>query len=153
MSGSYEEANREYLEYLRLSNFDSGVARKINYYALGFLAGRFGKKSRASQGDIWKDLRSLAYFGLCDSDYLLKRYEAAIAYCQKALTYASGDPYTHFVLGKCYAAYYNQTGKLEALPAAEKHFRAMLTLNPDLTESEYARKTLANIDKALAAQP
>ena len=153
MSGNYEEAKRGYLEYLRLSNFDSGVARKINYYALGFLAGRFGKKTRASQRDIWKDLRGLAYFGLCDSEYLLKRYEAAVAYCQKALTYAPGDPYAHFVLGKSYAGYYNQTGKLEALPAASKHFRAMLTLNADLTESEYARKTLANIEKALAVQP
>jgi len=153
MSAQYEEAKREYLEYLRLSNFDSGVARKINYYALGFLAGRYGKKSRASQRDIWKDLRSQAYFGLCDCEYLSKRYEAAVAYCQRALSYSSGDPYTHYVLGRSYARYYEQTGKLEALPAACKHFRAMLALNPDLTESEYARKTLTSIERALAAQP
>lgn len=153
MSGQYEEAKREYLEYLRLSNFDSSVARKINYYAFGFLAGRFGKKSRASQRDIWKDLRSQAYFGLCDCEYLTRRYEAAVAYCQRALSYASGDPYTHYVLGRSYARYYEQTGKLEALPAACKHFRAMLALNPDLTESEYARKTLTSIERALASQP
>jgi tetratricopeptide (TPR) repeat protein len=153
MSAQYEEAKREYLEYLRLSNFDSGVARKINYYALGFLAGRYGKKSRASQRDIWKDLRSQAYFGLCDCEYLSKRYEAAVGYCQRALSYSSGDPYTHYVLGRSYARYYEQTGKLEALPAACKHFRAMLALNPDLTESEYARKTLTSIERALAAQP
>ncbi len=153
MSAQYEEAKREYLEYLRLSNFDSGVARKINYYAFGFLAGRFGKKSRASQRDIWKDLRSQAYFGLCDCEYLTKRYEAAVAYCQRALSYSSEDPFAHYVLGRSYARYYEQTGKLEALPAACKHFRAMLALNADLAESEYARKTLASIERALAAQP
>ena len=153
LSAQPEEAKREYLEYLRLSNFDSGVARKINYYALGFLAGKFGKKTRASQHDIWKDLRSLAYFGLCDAERTQKRYLAAIGYCQRSVSYYPGDPYVHYVLGLCYARSYQETGRLEALPAASKHFRTMLALNADLAEAEYARKNLASIEQPLAAQP
>jgi len=153
LSAQLEEAKRAYLDYLRLSNFDSSVARKINYYALGFLAGKFGRKSRASQHDIWKDLRSLAFFGMCDAERMQKRYEAAIGYCQRSLSYYPGDPYVHYVLGLCYARSYQQSGRLEALPAASKHFRAMLALNADLAEAEYARKNLASIEAALAQRP
>jgi tetratricopeptide (TPR) repeat protein len=153
LSGQHEESKREYLAYLRLSNFDSSLARKINYYALGFLAGKFGQKTRASQHDIWKDLRSLAYFGLCDAERVQKRYDAAIGYCQKSLSYYPDDPYVHYVLGLCYARKYQETGQLEALPAARQHFRTMLALNADLAEADYARKNLASIDAALAARP
>jgi cytochrome c-type biogenesis protein CcmH/NrfG len=47
LSGKYQEAKREYSEYLRLSDFDSKLAGKLNYYALGFLIG-MGKKKRAA---------------------------------------------------------------------------------------------------------
>lgn len=148
LGGTYEEAKREYEAYLRLSDFDSKLAGKLNYYAVGFLIG-LGKKKRAAQHDIWRDLRSLAYFGLCDADRKLKRYDTAIAYCQKSLAYAEGDPYAHYALGLCYAHRYQETGKIENLPAAQRHFRAMLTLNADLAEADSARKTLASIDAAL----
>ena len=59
-----------------------------------FLVGN-GRKSRASVRDIWKDLRSLAYFGMCDCDRQLKRFDEAIArqpsmrdaYVQQAAAY------------------------------------------------------------------
>ena len=63
----------------------------MNYYVLGFLAG-VGKKKRAAQPDIWKDLRSLAYFGICDCERKLSQFDAAIAYCQKALAYDPERP-------------------------------------------------------------
>ena len=64
----------EYDSYLRLSNFDSKLAGQLNYYVLGFLVG-MGRKKRAAQQDIWKDLRSLAYYGMCDSEGKLKHYD------------------------------------------------------------------------------
>ncbi len=91
LSGAYEKGAAEYAEYLRLSDFDSKLAGKLNYYVLGFLAG-FGKKKRAAQQDIWKDLRSLAYFGICDCQRKLSNYDAAIVNCQRALTYDADDP-------------------------------------------------------------
>ena len=71
LSGKYPDARSEYNEYLELSDFDSKLAGQLNYYVLGFLAG-FGKKKRAAQQDIWRDLRSLAYFGICVLPFQLK---------------------------------------------------------------------------------
>src|SRR5262249_26089608 len=56
MLKQWKEAETEYNTYLKLSDFDSKLAGKLNYYVLGSLIG-FGKKKRAAQTDIWKDLR------------------------------------------------------------------------------------------------
>jgi tetratricopeptide (TPR) repeat protein len=149
LSENYDESRREYLEYLRLSDFDSKLAGKLNYYALGFLIGQ-GKKKRASQTDIWKDLRSLAYFGLCDSERKLNNFDAAIGYCQKSLGYDASDPYVHYALGLCFMRKAQATGSVAMLPPACSHFQTMLGLNSDLAESEYAKKNLAGIRKLIA---
>jgi tetratricopeptide (TPR) repeat protein len=148
LTGAYDGSVAEYTEYLRLSDFDSKLAGKMNYYVLGFLAG-FGKKKRAAQPDIWKDLRSLAYFGICDSQRKLSDYDAAISSCQRALAYDPEDPYVHYALGLVYARKAQVTGQIETLPAARQHFAAMLRLNSDMSEAEYARKNIASIDAAL----
>ncbi|MFB3779240.1 MAG: tetratricopeptide repeat protein [Bryobacteraceae bacterium] len=148
LSGAFDKAAAEYAEYLRLSDFDSKLAGKMNYYVLGFLAG-FGKKKRAAQQDIWKDLRSLAYFGICDAQRKLSNYDAAIASCQKALSYDPEDPYVHYALGLAYARKAQATGSVESLPAARQHFTAMLRINSEMSEAEYARKNIATIDEAL----
>ncbi len=149
LNESYDESRREYLEYLRLSDFDSKLAGKLNYYAVGFLIG-LGKKKRASQTDIWKDLRSLAYFGLCDSERKLNNFDAAIGYCQRSLGYDPSDPYVHYALGLCFMRKAQSTGSVAMLPAACSHFRTMLGINSDLAESEYAKKNLAGIRKLIA---
>ncbi|MCC7175516.1 MAG: caspase family protein [Bryobacterales bacterium] len=151
LGGNYDEAAAEYGEYLRLSDFDSKLAGKLNYYVLGFLAG-FGKKKRAAQQDIWKDLRSLAYFGICDCRRKQSDWDAAIFNCQKALTYDPEDPYVHYALGLAYARKAQASGSVESLPAARQHFAAMLRINSDMSEAEYARKNLASIDAALKAR-
>ena len=61
-----------------------GKAGQLNYYVAGFLFG-MGKKKRATQSDIWKQLRGDANLGLCDSEYMQKQYDPAIGYCQTAL--------------------------------------------------------------------
>jgi tetratricopeptide (TPR) repeat protein len=148
LSGAFDKSIVEYNEYLRLSDYNSKLAGKMNYYVLGFLAG-FGKKKRAAQPDIWKDLRSLAYFGICDSQRKLSNYDAAISSCQRALAYDPEDPYVHYALGLVYARKAQATGQIETLPAARQHFSAMLKLNSDMAEAEYARKNIASIDAAL----
>jgi tetratricopeptide (TPR) repeat protein len=148
LSGAFEKGSAEYTEYLRLSDFNSKLAGKMNYYVLGFLAG-FGKKKRAAQQDIWKDLRSLAYFGICDCQRKLSNFDAAITNCQKALTYDPEDPYVHYALGLVYARKAQATGSIEYLPAARQHFQTMLKINGDMAEAEYAKKNIASIDAAL----
>jgi len=148
LSESYEESVADYKEYLRLSDFNSKLAGKLNYYVLGFLIGN-GKKRRAAQQDIWSDLRSLAHFGICDAERKLKRYAEAIRYCQLALTYDPEDPYIHYALGLTYARQAQEAGSIEPLAAACKHFRTMLDINSDMAEAEYARKNMASIDEYL----
>jgi tetratricopeptide (TPR) repeat protein/uncharacterized caspase-like protein len=148
LTGAYDKSVAAYNDYLRLSDYDSKLAGKMNYYVLGFLAG-FGKKKRAAQQDIWKDLRSLAYFGICDSQRKLSNYDAAISSCQRALAYDPEDPYVHYALGLVYARKAQVTGQIETLPAARQHFAAMLKLNSDMSEAEYARKNIASIDAAM----
>ena len=125
MSKVWDRAKSEYDSYLRLSNFDSGAAGKLNYYVLGYLIG-MGKKTRASQQDIWKDLRSWAYFGLCNCEKMLARYDQAIADCQRSLSYDPQDPLTHFELAFAYEHKGNQTGSREIFAAAREHFSICL---------------------------
>src|SRR5581483_9666982 len=151
LSGKYPEAGAEYIQYLRLSDFDSKLAGKVDYYVVGFLVG-LGKKKRAAQTDTWRDLRSLAYFGLCDSERNQAHFDLAVGYCQKSLAYDPNDPYAHYALGLCYARLAQASGSLETLAAAAKHFRAMLDLNGDLEEAQYARANLKSIEPLLAAK-
>jgi tetratricopeptide (TPR) repeat protein len=148
MNGSYAESTKEYREYLKLSDFDSKLAGKLNYYVMGFIIG--GKKKRANLTDIWKELRATTYFGMCDSERKQSHYERAIEYCQLSLVYDPTDPYTHYALGLNYAHEANDTGRVEWLPAALKHFRKTIELNPDMTESEIAKKNIAGIETFLA---
>jgi tetratricopeptide (TPR) repeat protein len=151
LSGKYPESTDEYADYLRLSNFDSKLAGQMNYYVVGFLVG-LGKKKRAAQTDTWRDMRSLAYFGLCDAERKQSHYDPAIAYCQKALAYDKQDPYAQYALGLCYMHQAQAGGSLELLASAGKHFRTMLEINPDLQESGYAKQNLKSIDQALAVR-
>ena len=82
-------------EYLALSNFDSGFGGQLNYYLAGYLFGA-GSKKRAAQTDIWKELRSKANVGLCDCEWVQKRFDQAIPYCQAALGYTPGDLYANY---------------------------------------------------------
>jgi tetratricopeptide (TPR) repeat protein len=145
LSGHYDDAKTEYQQYLRLSDFDSKLAGQLNYYILGSLMG-MGRKKRAAQQDIWKDLRSLAYFGLCDSEFRQSHLDTAIAYCEKSLGYSADDPYAHLALGLSLAKKAQQNGIVEMLPAARQHFATMLALNSDLAEADLARKNIASID-------
>ena len=152
LSNQFEPSIPEYEAYLRLSNFDSKLAGQLNYYVLGFLVG-MGKKKRAAEQDIWKDLRSLAYYGMCDSEGRLKHYDLAIGDCQKSLTYDPRDPYAQYSLALAFANQGKRTRDCGMLAAALPHFRSMLEINPDLQEADYARKNLQAIEQYLPQCP
>lgn len=145
------DSSAEYEAYLRLSDFDSKLAGKLNYYVVGSLIG-FGKKKRAAQRDIWKDQRNMAYFGLCENAKNRKQFNVAIGYCQRAISYDPEDAFSHYLLGLNYAYLAQQTGSLEMLSAARQSFQRMLTLNPDLSEADFARKNVAAIELALRSK-
>lgn len=151
MAGQWDAARAEYEQYLRLSDFDSKLAGKLNYYVMGYLIG-MGKKRRASQQDIWSDLRSLAYFGMCDCDRKRKRWDGAIANCTKALQYDPKYELAHYAIGLAYAQKFNEssTNVRELAAAAATHFRAMLALNEDIEEAGNAKRMLASCTNVLA---
>jgi tetratricopeptide (TPR) repeat protein len=148
-SGNLPEARKEYDQYLKLSDFDSKLAGKINYYALGYLIG-IGKKKRAAQRDVWSDLRNLAWFGICDCERQMQRYDLAIRSCQTSLTYDSKDPYAHYALGLSYMHQANNTGTVADLDPALRHFERTVEINPDLDESSKAKKNIATIKTFLS---
>ena len=147
-SGKYPESKAEYDRYLALSNFDSKTAGQLNYYVVGFLFGA-GKKRRATQQDIWQDLRSLAYLGMCDCERKLSNFDVAIEHCQKSLAYHKDDPYGHYTLALALMQKAVNTGDRGLLSAALRHFQTMVELNPDLTEVQYANKNIAAIQREL----
>ena len=145
------EAESQYDNYLALSNFDSGMAGKINYYVAGYLLG-YGVKKRAAQTDIWKQLRGQANTGLCDCEWMLKKFDSAIHYCQTALTLTPNDLFTNYRLGILYSEQYNKLGGVALLAAARKHFENVIEQNPDANEADRSRKYVRNIDAVLAQQ-
>ena len=144
----WDESKKEYLEYLRMSDFDSKLAGKLDFYVKGFLIGG-GKKRRPSQDDIWREMRSEAYFGICESDQKMKRLDDAISNCQKAIRYDPKDPFTNQKLGITYARKYEQTVQLEDLASASKYLKTMIQLGPDLEDAKNARTMIASFDQAL----
>jgi tetratricopeptide (TPR) repeat protein len=148
LSGKYADAKSEYSQYLALSDFDSHLAGQLNYYVLGSLFG-LGKKKRAGTHDIWSDLRSLAYFGLCDCERKMSNFDLAIGYCQRSLSYDPQDPYAHFALGVSYMRKANETNSVAELAPALKHLQEVVAINPDLDEAQFAKKNIAAIEQAL----
>lgn len=149
LSGSWAEAETEYQKYLKLSAYQSSLAGKVlNWGVKGFLIGG-GHKKRATLSDIWRDLQSLAWFGLGDCERLLNRPDPAIEYYLKSLSFEKEDPKTHYGLGLAYTKKAELTGSLESLPAARRYFRSVVDLNEHLAEAEQARKYIAKIDALL----
>jgi tetratricopeptide (TPR) repeat protein len=151
LTGKLADAGAEYGQYLKLSDFDSKFGGKLNYYVLGSLFG-MGRKKHAGTEDIWKDLRSLAYFGICDCQYLSKQYDSAIVACQKSLSYYRQDPYAHFDLGLAFMHKALAANNPADLDPALQHLQQVIAINPDLDQAKIAQRNIAGIQKALAEQ-
>ena len=143
-----QRARTEYETYISLSNFNSALAGKLNYYLLGSLIG-MGSKKRATQQDIWRELRAQAFVGICDCEWMGKNYDAAATSCQKALTLTPTDLFANYRLGLVMAEQYNQVGALALLRDARNYFDAVIAINPQTDEAERSRKYVANIDLVL----
>jgi tetratricopeptide (TPR) repeat protein len=148
MANEWNPAETEYNQYLKLSNFDSGVTGKVNYYLVGYLIG-LGKKTRPTLPDIWRAQRSLAYFGLCDCERNLRNYDGAINFCQRALTFDPEDPFAHYALGISYLGKFHSTPDPGLLVAARNHFNSVITLHPEMEEASVAKNDVKKIDTVL----
>jgi len=150
LSNREAESEVEYEEYLKRTNFDPKLSGQLNYYVLGSLIG-FGRRHKAAERDVWKELRSLAWFGLCDSEKRLKHFDRAIEFCQKSLSYDPQDPFAHYALGLSYALRADANNNRADLDPALKHLQQMLEINPDMEEAKYAKANITAIQQALAS--
>jgi tetratricopeptide (TPR) repeat protein/uncharacterized caspase-like protein len=149
MLKNWPEAESEYNTYLRLSNFDSGLAGQLHYNIMGYMFG-MGVKKRAAQTDIWKEQRRDANTGICEATEHQKRWDDAISHCQQALVYDPNDEFSHYLLGRTFSEKFNQVKEVGLLAAARSHFDKVIALNPDTNEAANSRKYIQNIDDVLA---
>jgi tetratricopeptide (TPR) repeat protein len=144
-----DPANNQYATYISLSNFNSDFGGKLNYYVLGSLLG-VGTKKRAAQQDIWRELRAQAYEGICDCDWMGKRFDEAALQCHKALALVPQDLFANYRLGIVFTEQYNAIGGVALLQEARQYFGTVIALNPDTDEAQRSRKYVAQIDSVLA---
>jgi tetratricopeptide (TPR) repeat protein len=148
LTGKLADAPPEYLQYLRLSDFDSKLGGKLNYWVVGSLFG-MGRKKRVAERDIWNDYHNIAYYGLCECERRSARLDDAIRDCQHALQFDSKDFFAHYTLGLAFMTKAKNTQSIAELDPALKHFQTMVALAPDIVEAGYARKNIAQIEEAL----
>jgi tetratricopeptide (TPR) repeat protein len=157
-------AEVEYRQYLQLTNFNSGAMGNVNYYVAGFLLG-IGRKRRAAEQDIWREQQGQANLGICDCEWMQKRDDAAIPYCQKALNLMPTDLWANYRLGLIYIEKANAGAQgmggpelsaqdvMKLLSEAKVRFGNVVAANPDTDEASRARQYIAKIDAALASHP
>ena len=145
---AFADARPEYNDYLRLSDFDSKLAGKMNYYVLGiwWASGRRSAPRRPTPGAT---CAAWLTSGCAIPSASRRISTAAIGYCQKSLAYDPNDPYAHYASG-CVTAARPGSGSLETLASAGSHFHSMIDINPDLEEAKYARANLKAIEDVLA---
>ncbi|HXK03315.1 MAG TPA: tetratricopeptide repeat protein [Verrucomicrobiae bacterium] len=148
LSGKLDEAPAEYQQYLKLSDFDSKLGGKLNYYVLGSLFA-MGRKKRVAERDIWNDYHNMAYYGLCECERRTGKLDEAIRDCQRALTFDPKDFFSHYTLGLAFMTKANKTQSIAELDPALRHFQTMIALAPDVNEAKYARKNIAAIEEVL----
>lgn len=152
-------AEAEYHQYLKLTSFNSGTLGNANYYVVGFLLG-VGRKHHAAEQDIWREQQGQANLGICDCEWMQKQYDAAIPYCEKALSYMPADLWANYRLGIIYVDQANASAQNAAganvkdlLQAARTRFANVVVANPDTDEANRARQYITRIDAALTAHP
>jgi tetratricopeptide (TPR) repeat protein len=148
LSGKLADAPAEYQQYLKLSDFDSKLGGKLNYYVLGSLFA-MGKKKRVAERDIWNDYHNIAFYGLCECERRTGKLDDAIRDCQRALSFDSKDFFAHYTLGLAFMTKAKQTQSVAELDPALHHFQTMLQLAPDVAEAAYAKKNIAAIQQVL----
>ncbi len=154
-------AEGEYRQYLQMTGFNSGVMGQANYYVVGFLFG-LGSRHKAAQQDIWREQQGQANLGICDCEWMQKRDDVAIPYCQKALSLMPSDLWANYRLGLIYVEQANvgaQNGSTDSqavtnlLSEARVRFGNVVAANPDTDEASRARQYIARIDAALGSKP
>jgi tetratricopeptide (TPR) repeat protein len=144
--GRFADAREGYREFLRLTNFSTGLGAKLAFSFIGF---GVGTRRHADRQGAYDSLRSSGFLGLCITEARVGNALRAREYCQRAIGHAPKDPIAHFLLGNIHRDLYNVRQSCGDLAAARASYAKMLALNPDLEESKNARNYVGQIDGIL----
>lgn len=142
----YASARDGYREFLRLTNFSTGLGSKLAFSFIGF---GVGTRRHADRQGAYDSLRSSAFLGLCIAEARVGYLLRARDYCERALGHAPKDPIAHFLLGNIHRDLYNVRQSCDQLVAARASYRTMLAINPDLDEAKNARNYVGQIEAIL----
>ncbi len=142
----YEDAREDYGEFLRLTNFSTGLGARLAFSFIGF---GVGGRNHADRQGAYDSLRSSGFQGLCLSEFKVGNPLRARDYCERALRHAPNDPIAHFLLGNVHRDLYNVRQLCGDLTAARASYAKMLRLNAELDESKNAVNYIAQIDSIL----
>jgi len=151
----FDKAKEAYTQYLRFADFEPSALEKFGYYMFGNpFTGTFSKR-RASQKQIDRDQRNLAYFGICECENRLGKLESAIRACSKALSYDSRDIFSLFSLGELDLKKFNllpnktDPAARPLLWASRNVLESVVMINPDVKIADDARNYLNQINATL----
>ena len=145
----FDEAKANYLRFLQLTDFEAKFHEKVAFYFLSTpFTGIFAKK-RPTQLAVFRDQRNLAHFGLCVSEQMTGNLNLAAKHCRQALQYDPSDAFSYYHLGWIALDKYNLTGGCDSLFNARDCYRKVISINPELDESEKAKQYLTRIDTVL----
>ncbi|MGB0124783.1 MAG: hypothetical protein WBP63_15185, partial [Silvibacterium sp.] len=121
-------------------------------------------KHHAAEQDIWREQQGQANLGICDCEWMEKRDDVAIPYCEKALSFMPSDLWANYRLGLIYVEQANAGGQgaggtaalstqavMSLLSEAKVRFANVVAANPDTDEAGRARQYISRIDVALAS--
>ena len=94
---------------------------------------------------------SKAFEGLARVDIARKDYDKALEDATKSVELDGENGDAHYALGLAYTRQAEAAGSIATLPAALKHFNALLQINGNIAEATYARKNIASIQAVLSA--
>jgi len=154
-SKQFAKAKEAYLEFIRLTDFEASTFEKVGYYLLGNPFTTAFSKRRATEKQIYKDQRNIAYFGLCESEEKLGNLDGATKACRRALAYDPQDIFAHFKLGEIDLRRANvllskrDPGSRQILWASRNCMQNVLAINSEIEISRTAREYIIKIDDTL----
>jgi tetratricopeptide (TPR) repeat protein len=146
---AFTAARDSYWKYLRMTDFEAKPHEKVMYYLFSTPFSNLFSKRRPTQLAVFRDLRGLGFYGLCVCEQGMENVRQAVQYCERALKYSENDPYTYFQLASVYIDRYNMTSDCRSVLNAQRCFRKVIDLNPELDEANWAKENLVNLEGVL----
>jgi tetratricopeptide (TPR) repeat protein/uncharacterized caspase-like protein len=146
---AFAAARDSYWKYLRMTDFEAKPHEKVMYYLFSTPFTSLFAKRRPTQLAVFRDLRGLGFYGLCVCEQGVENVRQAVQYCEQALKYSQNDPYTQFQLASVYIDRFNATSDCRSILDAQRCFRKVIELNPEIDEAKWAKENLANVEGVL----